>query len=136
LRQHANGFDLIRLIAEISAALTGDFWLALAFSTSITFALALMSAMFIERPALRLKVQLQFPTSLRRPPAERLAATSWRALSSAAPERALFLTPSPANQNYVGILDQLVSNLAHENAGALPRRFIHLARDCSYCCTA
>jgi peptidoglycan/LPS O-acetylase OafA/YrhL len=75
-------------VQQISAALTGDFWLALAFSTSVTFALALMSALFIERPALRLKIQLQFPTSLRRSPPERLSATSWRALPSAAPERA------------------------------------------------
>jgi peptidoglycan/LPS O-acetylase OafA/YrhL len=61
-------------LQQISAALIGDFWLALAFSTSITFALALMSALFIERPALRLKTQLQFPSSLRQSPAQRFAA--------------------------------------------------------------
>jgi hypothetical protein len=40
-----------------------------------------------------------------------------RAAVGRARKSALFLTPSPANQNYVGILDQLVSNLAHENVG-------------------
>jgi peptidoglycan/LPS O-acetylase OafA/YrhL len=46
---------------QLSAMLFADFWSALAFSAVITFALALMSALFIERPALRLKAKVQFP---------------------------------------------------------------------------
>jgi peptidoglycan/LPS O-acetylase OafA/YrhL len=49
-------------VQQISAVLTNDFWLALVFSTTIIFALALMSALFIERPALRLKTELQLPS--------------------------------------------------------------------------
>jgi peptidoglycan/LPS O-acetylase OafA/YrhL len=40
---------------QISTMLFTDFWPALAFSAVITFALALLSALFIERPALKLK---------------------------------------------------------------------------------
>jgi peptidoglycan/LPS O-acetylase OafA/YrhL len=42
-------------VQQISTMLFTDFWPALAFSTVITFALALLSALFIERPALKLK---------------------------------------------------------------------------------
>jgi peptidoglycan/LPS O-acetylase OafA/YrhL len=42
-------------IQQLSATLFADFWLALTFSAVVTFALALMSALFIERHALRLK---------------------------------------------------------------------------------
>ena len=48
-------------VQQLSAILFTDFWLALAFSAVVTFALALLSALFIERPALRLKAKLQFP---------------------------------------------------------------------------
>jgi peptidoglycan/LPS O-acetylase OafA/YrhL len=42
-------------VQQISTMLFTDFWPALAFSVVITFALALLSALFIERPALKLK---------------------------------------------------------------------------------
>ena len=42
-------------VQQISTMLFTDFWAALAFSAVITFALALLSALFIERPALKLK---------------------------------------------------------------------------------
>jgi peptidoglycan/LPS O-acetylase OafA/YrhL len=42
-------------VQQLGATLFTDFWPALAFSTVVTFALALMSALFIERYALRLK---------------------------------------------------------------------------------
>ena len=48
-------------VQQLSALLFADFWSALAFSAVITFALALMSALFIERHALRLKDKVQFP---------------------------------------------------------------------------
>jgi len=48
-------------IQQLSATLFTDFWPALAFSTVITFALALMSALFIERYALRLKNRVAIP---------------------------------------------------------------------------
>ena len=42
-------------VQQISTMLFTDFWPALAFSVVITFALALLSALLIERPALKLK---------------------------------------------------------------------------------
>jgi peptidoglycan/LPS O-acetylase OafA/YrhL len=48
-------------IQQLSAALFAEFWFALAFSATLTFALALMSALFIERYALRLKIERGFP---------------------------------------------------------------------------
>jgi peptidoglycan/LPS O-acetylase OafA/YrhL len=47
-------------VQQLSAMLFVDFWFALAFSAVITFTLALMSALFIERHALRLKAKLPF----------------------------------------------------------------------------
>ena len=48
-------------IQQLSATLFTDFWPALAFSAVITFALALISALFIERYALRLKNRVAIP---------------------------------------------------------------------------
>jgi peptidoglycan/LPS O-acetylase OafA/YrhL len=48
-------------IQQLSATLFTDFWPALAFSAVITFVLALMSALFIERYALRLKNRVVIP---------------------------------------------------------------------------
>ena len=42
-------------VQQVSTMLFNNFWLALAFSTVVTFALALFSAIFIERHALKLK---------------------------------------------------------------------------------
>jgi peptidoglycan/LPS O-acetylase OafA/YrhL len=42
-------------VQQISTMLFADFWPALAFSAVITFALALLSALFVDRPALTLK---------------------------------------------------------------------------------
>jgi peptidoglycan/LPS O-acetylase OafA/YrhL len=42
-------------VQQLSNLLFSDFWIALAFSASTTFALALLSALFIEKPALQLK---------------------------------------------------------------------------------
>jgi peptidoglycan/LPS O-acetylase OafA/YrhL len=49
-------------IQQLSATLFTDFWPALAFSAVITFALALASALFIERYALRLKNRVSIPS--------------------------------------------------------------------------
>lgn len=46
-------------VQQISATLTTNFWLALAFSSVITFALALFSALTVERLALGLKPKLR-----------------------------------------------------------------------------
>jgi len=48
-------------IQQLSATLFTGFWPALAFSAVMTFALALMSALFIERYALRLKNRVAIP---------------------------------------------------------------------------
>jgi peptidoglycan/LPS O-acetylase OafA/YrhL len=48
-------------IQQLSATLFTDFWPALAFSAVVTFALALISALFIERYALRLKNRVAIP---------------------------------------------------------------------------
>jgi peptidoglycan/LPS O-acetylase OafA/YrhL len=42
-------------VQQLSSMLFSDFWIALTFSASITFVLALLSALFIEKPALQLK---------------------------------------------------------------------------------
>jgi peptidoglycan/LPS O-acetylase OafA/YrhL len=42
-------------VQQLSNLLFSDFWIALTFSASATFALALLSALFIEKPALQLK---------------------------------------------------------------------------------
>jgi peptidoglycan/LPS O-acetylase OafA/YrhL len=54
-------------IQQLSATLFTDFWPALVFSAVITFALALLSALFVERYALRLKNRLVIPWFARRP---------------------------------------------------------------------
>jgi peptidoglycan/LPS O-acetylase OafA/YrhL len=60
-------------VQQLSSMLFSDFWIALTFSASITFVLALASALFIERPALQLKDKLpsfdfaeKLPLQLRR----------------------------------------------------------------------
>jgi peptidoglycan/LPS O-acetylase OafA/YrhL len=78
-------------IQQLSATLFADFWPALAFSTVITFALALMSALFIERYALRLKnrsVLLRFAAK----PAHQVAA-----LPGAAPAKISYDAASPGD---------------------------------------
>jgi peptidoglycan/LPS O-acetylase OafA/YrhL len=54
-------------VQQLSATLFTDFWPALVFSAVITFALALLSALFVERYALRLKNRLAIPWFARRP---------------------------------------------------------------------
>ena len=54
-------------IQQVSATLFSDFWPALAFSAVITVALALLSALFVERYALRLKNRLAIPWFASRP---------------------------------------------------------------------
>ena len=60
-------------IQQLSATLFADFWPALVFSAVITFALALLSALFVERYALRLKNCLPVPWFGRRPAYEAVA---------------------------------------------------------------
>lgn len=50
-------------IQQLSAMLTSNFWIALLFSTTATLILALLSTLFIELPAQRLKIDLSRWTS-------------------------------------------------------------------------
>ena len=50
-------------IQQLSAMITSNFWIALLFSTTATLILALLSTLFIELPAQRLKIDLSRWTS-------------------------------------------------------------------------
>ncbi len=46
-------------VQQVSVSLTKNFWLGLSFSVVVTFVLALLSALLVERPAQKLKLALQ-----------------------------------------------------------------------------